>query len=139
MEFLYQEKEFYFMEVNPRIQVECPVTEMILGVDLIKAQILSAQGQDPFIQKEFKPRGHSIQCRIYAEDMQKQAPVFGPLGACLFPQGAGRRFDIGYEGGDEVPGFYDSMLGKLIVWEENRPRAIEKMKNALKETVIFWP
>ena len=137
VEFLYQDKEFYFMEVNPRIQVECPVTEMILGVDLIKAQILNAQGNKPFIQKEFKPRGHSIQCRIYAEDMQKQAPVFGDLGTLLLPHGPGRRFDMGYETGDKVPEFYDSMLGKLIVWDENRARAIEKMKNALKETLIF--
>ncbi len=140
VEFLYHNGEFYFMEVNPRIQVECPVTEMILGVDLIRAQLLTAQGYAPFapfIQKEFKPRGHSIQCRIYAEDMQKQAPVFGTLGACSFPQGVHRRFDMGYESGDEVPGFYDAMLGKLIVWDENRPRAVEKMKQALSDTIIF--
>ena len=137
VEFLYQDEKFYFMEVNPRIQVECPVTEMILGIDLIRAQILTAQGQAPFIQKTFTPRGHSIQCRIYAENMQKQVPDFGTLGTCEFPQGMNRRFDMGYESGDEVPGFYDAMLGKLIVWEENRSRAIEKMKRALSETVIF--
>ncbi len=137
VEFLYHEEKFYFMEVNPRIQVECPVTEMILGIDLIKAQILTAQGQAPFIQKELKPRGHSIQCRLYAEDMQKQIPVFGSLAGCHFPQGVNRRFDMGYESGDIVPGFYDAMLGKLIVWEENRARGIEKMKQALGETIIF--
>ncbi len=137
VEFLYQEGKFYFMEVNPRIQVECPVTEMILGIDLIRAQILTAQGQSPFIQKSFTPRGHSIQCRIYAEDMKKQIPLFGKLGTCEFPQGVNRRFDMGYESQDEVPGFYDAMLGKLIVWEENRIRALTKMKQALEETIIF--
>lgn len=137
VEFLYHNKSFYFMEVNPRIQVECPVTEMILGIDLIKAQILTAQGQSPFIQKTFTPRGHSIQFRLYAEDMEKQAPVFGRLGTCVFPQGVNWRFDMGYESGGEVPGFYDAMLGKLIVYEENRTRVIEKARQALKETVIF--
>lgn len=137
VEFLYQEEKFYFMEVNPRIQVECPVTEMILGIDLIRAQILTAQGLPPFIQKAFTPRGHSIQCRIYTENMQKQVPDFGTLGTCEFPQGVNRRFDMGYESGDEVPGFYDAMLGKCIVWEENRLRAVEKMKKALSETLIF--
>ena len=137
VEFLYQDNKFYFMEVNPRIQVECPVTEMILGIDLIRAQILTAKGLSPFIQKTFTPRGHSIQCRIYAENMQKQVPDFGTLGTCEFPQGVNRRFDMGYESGDEVPGFYDAMLGKCIVWEENRLRAMEKMKKALSETLIF--
>ena len=137
VEFLYRDGDFYFMEVNPRIQVECPVTEMILGIDLIRAQILTAQGRAPFIQKSFEPRGHSIQCRIYAEDMQKQVPVFGTLGTCQFPQGVNWRFDMGYESGDEIPGFYDAMMGKLIVCEENRTRAVEKIKKALSETVIF--
>ena len=137
VEFLYQDQKFYFMEVNPRIQVECPVTEMILGVDLIKAQFLTAQGLAPFTQKEFIPRGHSIQCRIYAEDMAKQVPVFGGLGSCRFPQGVNRRFDMGYESKDQVPGFYDAMLGKLIVWEETRPRALTKVREALEETLIF--
>lgn len=137
VEFLYHDGEFYFMEVNPRIQVECPVTEMILGIDLIRAQILTAQGRAPFIQKSFEPRGHSIQCRIYTEDMQKQVPVFGSLGTCRFPQGVNWRFDMGYESGDEIPGFYDAMMGKLIVYEENRTRAVEKIKRALSETIIF--
>ena len=137
VEFLYQDEKFYFMEVNPRIQVECPVTEMILGIDLLKAQILTAQGHAPFIQKTFEPRGHSIQCRIYAEDMQNQVPVFGTLGTCQFPQGVNWRFDMGYDSGDEVPGFYDAMMGKLIVYEENRTRAVEKVKQALGQTIIF--
>lgn len=137
VEFLYHNKKFYFMEVNPRIQVECPVTEMILGIDLIRAQILTAQGQAAFIQKTFTPRGHSIQFRIYAEDMEKQVPVFGKLGTCIFPQVVNGRFDMGYESKGEVPGFYDAMLGKLIVYEENRTRAIEKARQALKKTVIF--
>ena len=137
MEFLVDGENFYFMEANPRLQVECPVTEMILGVDLVKAQLLNAQGQMPFSQRNFEPRGHSLQCRIYAEDSKKQVPVFGKLGDCLFPHGIHRRFDMGFESEDEISGFYDSMLGKVIVWEENRTRALEKMKHTLKETVIF--
>ena len=137
VEFLYQAGKFYFMELNPRIQVECPVTEMILGIDLIRAQILTAQGLAPFAQKPLEPRGHSIQCRIYAEDMQKQLPVFGPLSDCRFPHKVNCRFDGGYESGDEVPGFYDALIGKLIVQAENRVQALEKMKQALKEIVIF--
>ena len=137
VEFLYQEDKFYFMEVNPRLQVECPVTEMILGVDLVKAQILTAAGHFPFINKSLKPKGHSIQCRIYAEDMQKQVPTFGCLGSCVFPYGAGRRVDIGFESGDEISEFYDSMIGKIIVWDENRIRALKRMKIALSETIIF--
>ena len=135
VEFLCSENKFYFMEVNPRIQVECPVTEMILGIDLMRAQILTAQDLSPFIQDTFKPRGHSLQARIYAEDMHTQLPVFGTLGTCEFPTDV--YFDRGYESGDEVPGFYDSMLGKLVVHDENRTRAISKLKRALSETVIF--
>ena len=139
VEFLYQDKQFYFIEVNPRLQVECPVTELILGIDLVKAQILTAQGFPAFVSKNLsmEPRGHSIQCRIYAEDMKKGVPVCGTLGACYFPYGPGRRFDIGYETGDEVSGFYDSMIGKVIVWAEDRISAIQKMKWTLKNTIIF--
>ena len=137
VEFLYQDGKFYFMEVNPRLQVECPVTEMILGVDLVKAQILTAAGHFPFISQSFTPKGHSIQCRIYAEDMQKQIPTFGCLGSCVLPYGAGRRVDVGFESGDEISEFYDSMIGKIIVWDENRTRALKRMKLALSETIIF--
>ncbi len=137
VEFLYQDGKFYFMELNPRIQVESTVTEEILGVDLIKAQILTAKGLAPFVQNSFEPRGHSIQCRIYAEDMQKHLPVFGSLGSCYFPHGPGRRFDTGYESGDQVPAFYDTLLCKLIVHAEDRERARQKMKQALSETFVF--
>lgn len=139
VEFLYHDKKFYFMEVNPRLQVECPVTELILGIDLVKAQILTAQGFPAFVSKNLpiEPRGHSIQCRIYAEDMKKGVPVSGSLGTCYFPHGSGRRFDMGYDTGDEVSGFYDSMIGKIIVWAEDRISAIQKMKWTLKNTIIF--
>ena len=139
VEFLYHDKKFYFMEVNPRLQVECPVTELILGIDLVKAQILTTQGFPAFVSKNLpiEPRGYSIQCRIYAEDIQRGIPVCGSLGTCYFPHGPGRRFDIGYETGDEVSGFYDSMIGKIIVWAEDRISAIQKMKWTLKNTVIF--
>ena len=139
VEFLYHDKQFYFMEVNPRLQVECPVTELTLGVDLVKAQILTVQGFSAFISKNLPhvSKGHSIQCRIYAEDMQKGVPVSGSLGTCYFPHGPGRRFDMGYETGDEINSFYDSMIGKVIVWAEDRMSALQKMKWALKNTVIF--
>ena len=139
VEFLYQADQFYFMEVNPRLQVECPVTELTLGMDLVKTQILTAQGFPAFISKKLpvEPRGHSIQCRIYAEDIKKGVPVSGSLGICYFPHGPGRRFDIGYETGDEVSGFYDSMIGKVIVWAEDRMSALQKMKWTLKNTIIF--
>ncbi len=139
VEFLYHDKQFYFMEVNPRLQVECPVTELTLGIDLVKAQILTTQGFPAFISKNLphEPKGHSIQCRIYAEDMQKSIPISGALGTCYFPHGPGRRFDMGYETEDEISGFYDSMIGKVIVWAEDRISAIQKMKWTLKNTVIF--
>ena len=136
VEFLYQNNEFYFMEVNPRIQVEHPVTEMILGIDLVRAQILTALGLKPFKPQNFCPRGHSIECRIYAEDMQHQVPVFGTLGALTLPKQAFTRFDMGYESYDKVPEFYDSMLGKLIVYDETREGARLKLKHALENTFI---
>ena len=138
VEFLYHKEKFYFLEVNPRIQVEHPVTEAISGVDLIKAQILTAQGIElNWSKKHLQPRGHSLQCRFYAEDMMKQVPLFGALSSCYFPHRTNTRFDMGYESQDVVPDFYDSMLGKLIVHDENRELARQKMKQALSETVIF--
>ena len=139
VEFLYANGEFYFMELNPRLQVECPVTELILGIDLVKAQILTAMGFPAFSsrQKSFSPRGYSIQCRIYAENIKQGLPLSGRLGDCYFPTGPGRRFDLSYEAGDEIPGFYDSMIGKVIVQAEDRASTIAKMKWTLKNTAIF--
>ena len=139
VEFLVQDEEFYFLEMNTRLQVEHPVTEMVLGVDLVKAQILTAAKE--FViwkQAALVPRGHSIECRVYAEDPYNRGlPSTGELVGLRWPEGPGRRFEVGFEAGDEVTSFYDPMIAKVIVWDEDRPRAIRKMLRVLDETVIF--
>jgi acetyl-CoA carboxylase biotin carboxylase subunit len=138
VEFLLQDGQFYFMEMNTRLQVEHPVTELVMGVDLVKAQILTAMGQPLNWPKEFKARGHAIECRLYAEDpFQGGIPSTGKILAAHWPQGPGRRFEVGFEPGDEVSSYYDSMIAKVIVWDETRIRAIQKMKRTLQDTVIF--
>jgi 3-methylcrotonyl-CoA carboxylase alpha subunit len=138
VEFLLQDGQFYFMEMNTRLQVEHPVTELVMGVDLVKAQILTAMGQPLPWPKEFQPRGHAIECRLYAEDpFQNGIPSTGKILATHFPQGAARRFEVGFEAGDEITSFYDSMIAKVIVWDETRLRAIQKMKQTLSETIVF--
>jgi len=138
VEFLFQDGQFYFMEMNTRLQVEHPVTEMVMGVDLVKAQIFTAQGQSLGWTDSPHLHGHAIECRIYAEDVyQGGTPSTGVLGGYRFPHGPGRRLDIGFEAGDEVTSFYDPMIGKVIVWDETRPRAIQKMIRTLQDTIIF--
>lgn len=139
IEFLLDGEDYYFLEMNTRLQVEHPVTEMVLGVDLVKAQILTAMSKSTlWFQEELRPRGHAIECRIYAEDPYNQGlPSTGKILNTQWPHGPGRRFDIGFEAGDEITAFYDSMLAKVIVWDETRPRAIDKMISCLKETIIF--
>lgn len=139
VEFLFYDNKYYFMEMNTRLQVEHPVTESILNVDLVKAQIRTAQKKPlTWIQKNIIPRGHAIECRIYAENPYVGgAPSTGVLGTCIFPEGPGRRFDFEFERGDEITSYYDSMIAKVIVWDENRDRCIEKMLRTLDETVIF--
>jgi 3-methylcrotonyl-CoA carboxylase alpha subunit len=139
VEFLLQDDQFYLLEVNTRLQVEHPVTEMVMGVDLVKAQILTAQGQPVFPDSQLiAQRGHSIECRIYAENpYMGGVPSTGLLGKVEWPEGPGRRFEYGFEDGDEITPFYDPMIAKVIVWDENRPRAIQKMKQVLKECIIF--
>lgn len=138
VEFLLEGKEFYFMEMNTRLQVEHPVTEMVLGVDLVKAQILTAMNEPILWWDELRPRGHAIECRLYAEDpYMNGVPSTGPLGFCSFPEGPFRRFEVGFEEGDEVTSFYDSMIAKVIVWDESRTRAIQKMERTLKDTIVF--
>ncbi len=139
VEFLYQDGDFYFMEMNTRLQVEHPVTELVLGVDLVKAQILTAMDM-PVLweQHDLVPRGHAIECRINAEDpYQGGLPSIGELGGCHWPAGPGRRFEVGFEEGDEITSHYDSMIAKVVVWDESRYRALQKMKRTLQETVIF--
>ena len=139
LEFLFKGGEFYFLEMNTRLQVEHTVTETLFGVDLVRAQILTAFGQPAFLSRQdLKPRGHSIQCRICAEDpFRRFLPSAGGELSCRWPGGAGVRLDKGFDSGDLISPHYDSLLAKLIVRDISRPRAVEKMKTALKETIIF--
>lgn len=139
VEFLVQDGQFYFLEMNTRLQVEHPVTELVLGIDLVKAQVLNQMKRfQAWDQDLLLPRGHAIECRLYAEDPYSVGiPSTGPIGYQHWPDGPGRRFDYGYEAGDEVTSFYDSMMAKIIVWDETRPRAIKKMLQTLDETVLF--
>ncbi len=136
-EFLYENNEFYFIEMNTRLQVEHPVTEMITGVDLVKQQILIASGEALKIkQEDIKPTGHAIECRINAEDSETFVPSPGCVQRFHVPGGFGVRVDSHIYGGYSVPPYYDSMIGKLIVHAENRQGAIQRMRGALSEMVI---
>lgn len=137
VEFLVQDDAFYFLEMNTRLQVEHPVTELVFGVDLVKSQLLLAMGEFELWQ-DLKPRGHAIECRIYAEDSQKGGmPSTGVLGTVRWPEGPGRRFDTGFEKGDDITSYYDSMIAKVVVWDETRARAIQKMRRTLKDSIVF--
>ena len=140
VEFLVAGQEFYFLEMNTRLQVEHPVTEMVWGVDLVKAQLLTAQNKNLSWLEKPKPyaKGHAIECRIYAEDpYQKGLPSTGEFLDLQLPHGPHRRFDIGYEAHDTMTPYYDPLILKAIVWDETRPRAVQKMKKTLQETIIF--
>jgi acetyl-CoA carboxylase biotin carboxylase subunit len=137
LEFLYQDNEFYFIEMNTRIQVEHPVTEMITGIDLVKTQLLVASGEKlPFIQKDIKFTGHAIECRINAEDARTFMPSPGKVTRWHPPGGPGIRVDSHVYSGYSVPPNYDSMIGKLIAHGEDRKTAIARMKSALGELVV---
>ena len=130
--------EFFFLEVNPRVQVEHTITEMISGVDLVKLGIQIAAGQSlPISQEEIEFSGHAIQCRLNAEDPTNFVPSPGKLWDCHFPGGRGVRVDTHAHIGYEMPGCFDSLLAKLIVWGQDREEAIAKMKAALKETTLI--
>ena len=130
--------DFYFLEVNPRVQVEHTITEMITGVDLVKMGIRVAAGESlSMTQSEIEFTGHSIQCRLNAEDPVNFVPSPGKLWDCHFPGGRGIRVDTHAHIGYEMPGCFDSLLAKLIVWGQDREEAIAKMKSALKETTII--
>ncbi|WP_220719170.1 acetyl-CoA carboxylase biotin carboxylase subunit [Agarivorans litoreus] len=136
-EFLYENGEFYFIEMNTRIQVEHPVTEMVTGIDLIKEQLRIAAGQPlSFSQEQVKLTGHAIECRINAEDPETFIPSPGRINRFHPPGGMGIRWDSHVYAGYSVPPYYDSMIGKLITYGENRDIAIARMKNALSELVI---
>ena len=130
--------EFYFLEVNPRVQVEHTITEMITGVDLVKLGIRVAAGESLSIrQEDVEFSGHAIQCRLNAEDPLKFIPSPGKLWDCHFPGGRGIRVDTHAHIGYDMPGCFDSLLAKLIVWGQDREEAIAKMKAALKETTLI--
>jgi len=138
IEFLWEEKGFYFMEMNTRIQVEHPVTEMITTVDLIQEQIKVAMGEKlTFSQEDIKLNGHAIECRINAEDaFQNFRPGPGRVTSYLAPGGPNTRMDSHIYPGYLVPPNYDSLLGKLIVWGPDREAAIVRMQRALGDTII---
>ncbi|CAJ1882876.1 MULTISPECIES: acetyl-CoA carboxylase biotin carboxylase subunit [Aeromonas] len=136
-EFLYENGEFYFIEMNTRIQVEHPVTEMVTGIDLIKEQLRIAAGQPLSItQQDIRIRGHAIECRINAEDPATFMPSPGLVQRFHAPGGLGVRWDSHIYAGYKVPPHYDSMIGKLICYGENRDIAIARMRHALDELVV---
>ena len=136
-EFLYQDNEFYFIEMNTRLQVEHPVTELITGVDIVKEQIRIASGEKlRYQQSDIQFRGHAIECRINAEDPKKFTPSPGTITQFHAPGGPGIRIDTHIYNGYTVPPYYDSMIGKLIAQGENRECALARMRNALNEIVI---
>lgn len=136
-EFLYQDDEFYFIEMNTRVQVEHPVTEMITGVDVIKEQILVAGGERlRYRQNDIVPRGHAIECRLNAEHPETFMPSPGPIEEFHAPGGPGVRIDTHIYAGYVVPPYYDSMIGKLIAHGEDRASALARISNALRETII---
>jgi acetyl-CoA carboxylase biotin carboxylase subunit len=137
LEFLYQDNEFYFIEMNTRIQVEHPVTELITGIDLVKAQLLIAAGERlPYVQSDIQIRGHAIECRINAEDAKTFMPSPGPIRLWHAPGGPGVRVDSHVYSGYNVPPNYDSLIGKVITHGDTRDAAIARMRNALAEMVI---
>ncbi|HCR4430108.1 TPA: acetyl-CoA carboxylase biotin carboxylase subunit [Morganella morganii] len=136
-EFLFENGEFYFIEMNTRIQVEHPVTEMITGVDLIKEQLRVASGLPLSVkQEDIKVKGHAIECRINAEDPHTFLPGPGKITRFHSPGGFGVRWESHIYAGYTVPPYYDSMIGKLITYGETREIAIARMKNALAELII---
>ncbi len=138
VEFLLEGKEFYFMEMNTRIQVEHPITEMVTGIDLVKTQIRIAAGEPlPFRQEDVKLTGHAIECRINAENpAQNFRPCPGRISALHMPGGPGIRIDSAVYQGCEITPYYDSMIAKLITYAPTREEALMKMKWALAEFIV---
>jgi acetyl-CoA carboxylase biotin carboxylase subunit len=137
IEFLYEDGQFYFMEMNTRIQVEHPVTEMITGIDLIAEQIRVAAGEPLSVNKDrIRFRGHAIEIRINAEDPQTFLPSPGKITQFHAPGGLGVRFDSAIYAGYPIPPYYDSMVGKLIVHGRNRDECIRRLRRAISETIV---
>ena len=138
VEFIYEDGQFYFLEMNTRIQVEHPVTEMVTGIDIIKEQIwIAFSGETALKQSDINPRGHAIECRINAEDPSKNfQPSPGTIGMCHQPSGFRTRVDSSIFQGYKVTPYYDSMICKLICHGRNRVEAIQRMSRSLDEFVI---
>jgi len=136
-EFLYENGEFYFIEMNTRVQVEHPVTEWVTGIDIVKTQIMVAAGEKlPFTQRQIEMRGHAIECRVNAEDPFKFTPSPGRITTWHAPGGPGIRVDSHVYNNYFVPPNYDSMIGKIIAHGDTREQAIARMQTALAETVV---
>ncbi|MFL5005962.1 MAG: acetyl-CoA carboxylase biotin carboxylase subunit [Microvirga sp.] len=136
-EFLYENDEFYFIEMNTRVQVEHPVTELITGIDLVKAQLMIASGEKlKYVQNDIKLTGHAIECRINAEDAKTFMPSPGPIKLWHAPGGPGIRVDSHIYSGYNVPPHYDSLIAKVIAYGDTRETAIARMRNALAEMVV---
>ena len=137
-EFMFRDGKYYFLEMNTRLQVEHPITEAITGVDLAREQLRVASGLElEYGQEDIQPRGHAIECRINAEDpLNNFMPAPSKIVRYAEPSGPGIRIDSGVYQGFTIPPFYDSMIAKLIIWAEDRPRAIERTKRALWEFQI---
>jgi acetyl-CoA carboxylase biotin carboxylase subunit len=137
IEFLYENGEFYFIEMNTRLQVEHPVTEAIFGVDLVREQILVAAGQDMSFQREdLKINGHAIEVRINAEKLPNFSPCPGKITQYHAPGGLGVRMDSALYDGYSIPPYYDSLIGKLIVHGRDRPEALARLNRALGELIV---
>ncbi|HET6611852.1 MAG TPA: acetyl-CoA carboxylase biotin carboxylase subunit [Kofleriaceae bacterium] len=137
LEFLYDEDgQFYFMEMNTRLQVEHPVTELVTGTDLVREQIRIAAGDKLSIDEPRRPRGHAIELRINAEDPETFAPSPGQISALNLPGGLGVRVDTHIYEGYKVPPFYDSLLAKLIIYDDSRQAALRRVNRCLEELVI---
>jgi acetyl-CoA carboxylase biotin carboxylase subunit len=137
IEFLYENGEFYFIEMNTRLQVEHPVTEMITGLDLVQEQIRVASGATlPYKQSDIQFAGHAIECRINAENAQTFAPSPGKVDSVHFPGGLGVRIDSALYSGYRIPPYYDSLIGKLIVFGKTRTECMMRLKRSLSEFVV---
>jgi acetyl-CoA carboxylase, biotin carboxylase subunit len=136
-EFLYEAGEFYFIEMNTRVQVEHPVTELVTGIDIVQMQIRVAAGEKlPFTQRQVQMRGHAIECRINAEDAHTFVPSPGRITGFHMPGGPGVRVDTHAYHNYVVPSHYDSMIGKLITYGDTREQAIARMRVALSEMIV---
>ena len=137
VEYLYEGGEFFFIEMNTRLQVEHPVTEHVTGIDLVREQISIAAGNPlSFTQEDIKIEGHAIECRINAEDPRTFVPSPGKIKDFHAPGGLGIRFDSAVYDGYSIPPYYDSMIGKLIVFGDNRELVLNRLRRALEETVL---